>query len=185
MTIVTGYDLYPAWKSWWLTARFKERYKHDIPTPGHLQVMACIVEGLGAPWNIPTQWRTVDWYLTAKGATSLNYASDLSSFDFDKLTKLVLAAHMHAVRVTVRPCSPTMLKLRFYPRDPGETATSTRHPTLADLSKAALDRAQDAPQFHLLGSAAATTPARETSSHRDQFASFDGTNGHFAREDMA
>jgi len=134
-----GYeDTYPNWREWWLVARFKEAYPHDIPTPGHLQAMAAIVDGLGSPWNIPTNWDRCKWYHTAKGAISFAYGRDVASHDFDKLTCLVLAAHHHCVRVEIEPCSPQHLRMIFWPRDRNDTRNALRHPTLADLSSRAL-----------------------------------------------
>lgn len=147
---INGYALYPGWEEWWITARFRDKYPHDIPTPGHLQVFACIADGLGSPWNIPTKWATADWYHTAKGAVSLSYATDLSTFDFDRLTRLVLAAHKHAVRVEISPSNMQRLRIGFWPRDPRERSISQRHPTLSDLAKQAAEMAVDAPRFDLL-----------------------------------
>jgi len=129
---------YPNWQDWWLVARFKEAYPHDIPTPGHLQAMAAIVDGLGSPWNIPTNWGRCKWYHTAKGAISLTYGRDLATFDHDKLTALVLAAHKNCVRVEIEPCNPQYLRIVFWPRETDGERIYARHPTLNDLASRAL-----------------------------------------------
>lgn len=133
----SGYDLYPDWRQWWLVARFKAAFPHDIPTPGHLQAMAAIVEGLGSPWNISTNWDRCKWYHSAKGAISFACRTDLATWDHDPLTKLVLAAHRNCVRVEITPCNMQAIRLIFWPRDPGNVHTFERHPTLAELAERA------------------------------------------------
>lgn len=128
---------YPGWQEWWLTHRFKERFPYDIPTPGHLQSMAAIVEGLGSPWNIPTNWDKCKWYHTAKGAISFTYGRDLATYDRDRLTSLVLAAHKHSVRIEIEPCNPRYLRLIFWPRVPDGDSFASKHPTLEDLARRA------------------------------------------------
>lgn len=131
-----GYARYPNWREWWLVSRFRERYPHDIPTPGHLQCMAAIVDGLGSPWNISTKWKKCQWYHTAKGAISLavcGYGRGLSTYDSDRLTALVLAAHAHSVRVEVEPCNFRYMRITFWPRDERGSSFAARHPTLSDL----------------------------------------------------
>lgn len=129
---------YPDWKDWWLVARFKESYPHDIPTPGHLQAMAAIVDGLGSPWNIPTNWGRCRWYHTVKGAISLVYRRHLASYDHDHLTRLVIAAHRHSVRVEIEPCNMQTLRITFWPRDGDAKDAFERHPSSSDLAARAL-----------------------------------------------
>lgn len=131
---IAGYDAYPNWREWWLAARFRESYPHDIPTPGHLQAMAAIVDGLGSPWNISTNWKRCNWYHTAKGAISLCQRSRLATHDSDRLTRLVIAAHQHSVRVEIEPAGPTTIRVIFWPRDRAAKESMERHPTLDELS---------------------------------------------------
>ena len=134
-----GYDdCYPDWRDWWLVARFRKQYPHDIPTPGHLQAMAAMVDGLGSPWNIPTNWDRCQWYRTTRGAISLCVGKSLATHDFDRLTALVLAAHKHCVRVEIEPAGPTHLRVTFWPRDRAATDNMSRHPSLEDLANRAL-----------------------------------------------
>ncbi len=132
-TTVSGYDRYPGWEEWWLVRRFKEAYPHDIPTPGHLQAMAAIVDGLGSPWDIPTNWDRCKWCHTAKGAISFARRHGIATYDSARLTDVVLAAHLHSVRVEIEPCGPQLLRLIFWPRDATETDWSLRHPTIGEL----------------------------------------------------
>jgi hypothetical protein len=129
---------YEGWQEWWLVREFNRKYPYDIPTPGHLQSMATIVEGLGSPWNIPTNWDRCKWYHTAKGGISLNYGgSKLATHDFGALTNLVLAAHRNCVRVEIEACNMNFVKISFWPRDPAGKHTFERHPTLHDLASRA------------------------------------------------
>mgnify|MGYP000609010778 CR=1 FL=1 len=133
-------ERYANWHSWWLVHRFKEKHPHDIPTPGHVRVFAAIVDGLGSPWNIATTWTRCRWYHTAKGAVSFALRTNgLSTYDHDKLTRLVLAAHRHQVRVEIKPCNMQYVRVIFWPRDLDDDSFAAGHPTLADLARRALD----------------------------------------------
>lgn len=129
---------YEGWQEWWLVREFNRKYPHDIPTPGHLQAMAAIVEGLGSPWNIGTNWNKCKWYHSAKGAIQINCtAHRLATHDFGALTNLVLAAHRNCVRVDIAPCNAQYVRITFWPRDPAATSNMERHPTLEDLASRA------------------------------------------------
>ena len=142
---MSGYDKYPDWKDWWLVHEFKQKYPNDIPTPGHLQAMAAICEGLGSPWNIPTNWDRANWYASTKGAISLFVRGGrLATFDFDHLTKLVLAAHKNCVRVEIEPANMQGVRVTFWPRDKAEGSMFERHPTLEQLAQRALSMAEPA-----------------------------------------
>ena len=41
---------------------------------------------------------------------------NLSTYDFDGLTRLVVGAHDAAIRVQIEPCNPRYLRVNFYPR---------------------------------------------------------------------
>ncbi len=61
----------------------------------------------------------------------MNRYGDMSTFDFDHLTRLVIAAHEHCVRASIQPSGPGMLKIRLDPRAGRDGRMSERHPTLA------------------------------------------------------
>jgi len=54
----------------------------------------------------------------ARGSSGLEVSTghDLSTFDGDYLTRLVVAAHDECVRLTIEPSGRGMLKLVFFPR---------------------------------------------------------------------
>ncbi len=65
-----------------------------------------------------------------------NVCDGLSTFDFDRLTRLVLAAHDCCVRVEIDSSGPRMLKLRLHPRQGREGEMWQRHPTMEELLEA-------------------------------------------------
>ena len=56
-------------------------------------------------------------------------SSGLTTFDGNSLTRLVFLAHDHAIRVSLNPCNPRYLRLRFHARK-REGALIERHPTV-------------------------------------------------------
>ena len=60
----------------------------------------------------------------------VNTMGDLSTFDFDALTRLVISAHDNCVRASVRSSGPRMIKIVLHERKGREGNMSQRHPTL-------------------------------------------------------
>lgn len=58
---------------------------------------------------------------------------EISTFDFDLMTAMVVAAHQYCVRIGVGPASPRELEITLHRRQP-TGGMSGRHPSLADLS---------------------------------------------------
>lgn len=59
------------------------------------------------------------------------YAGDLATFDFDVLTRLVVAAHDQCTRLSLRQAGPRHLKLMFHLRQ-REGRIYERHPTIEE-----------------------------------------------------
>lgn len=64
---------------------------------------------------------------------------DVSTFDYDTLTRIVLVAHQMGVRITVGSSGPRMIKLSAYARHTSDEAEgglsfAERHPSLAHLA---------------------------------------------------
>ena len=59
----------------------------------------------------------------------VNHYGDLSTFDFDKLTRLVFLAHDRCMRVEIGSSGPNMVKIIIHKRT-REGSMSQRHPTL-------------------------------------------------------
>jgi hypothetical protein len=54
----------------------------------------------------------------------------LSTYDFDGLTRLVVAAHDQCVRASVAPSGPGLVKIMLHDRQGREGEMSRRHPTM-------------------------------------------------------
>lgn len=64
----------------------------------------------------------------------INHSGDLSTFDWDKLTMLVLAAHHYAVRIEIASSGPRMVKIICHRRKHGSSLyRHERHPSSEDL----------------------------------------------------
>jgi hypothetical protein len=63
---------------------------------------------------------------------TVTVSSDLSTYDFDTLTRLVVAAHDECVRLSVDHAGPRHMALRFHPRRGREGRMFDRHPTIEE-----------------------------------------------------
>ena len=63
----------------------------------------------------------------------INFYGDLSTYDFNRLTRLVLLAHRDAVRVEIASSGPRMVRIIAHKRSHGGDRVHNRHPSLADL----------------------------------------------------
>lgn len=66
-------------------------------------------------------------------------ANNLSTFDYDGLTRLVIWAHDRMIRVEITPSGPNMIGLVAHKRHHREGRMFERHPTIED----AIDRARN------------------------------------------
>lgn len=63
---------------------------------------------------------------------------DLSTYDHDRLTALVIAAHTYGVRVEIVPCNMQYVSIYLHARDTREGSSQwSRHPTALDLAERA------------------------------------------------
>lgn len=70
----------------------------------------------------------------------INYYGDLSTFDFDRLTRLVLVAHRFSVRIEIASSGPGMVKIIAHRRSLEKQAGRSRwHPDLNCLKILAED----------------------------------------------
>ena len=60
----------------------------------------------------------------------VNHNGDLSTFDFDKLTRLVFLAHDRCVRVSIQQGGPGSVKIMIWQRYARTGSMSERHPTI-------------------------------------------------------
>lgn len=65
----------------------------------------------------------------------INHYGDLSTYDWNRLTRLVLLAHRDFVRIEIASSGPRMVKIIAHRRKPKEDKDSQwqRHPSLGDL----------------------------------------------------
>lgn len=66
----------------------------------------------------------------------LSVYGSIATYDFDVLTRLVVAAHDEAVRVDISPSGPRLLKLSLFPRE-REGSMTKRHPTMEEAVESA------------------------------------------------
>ena len=71
----------------------------------------------------------VDW--TSKGYIEVCLQQELATWDGCELTALVVLCHDRCLRLSIRPASPTHMRLLFHPRE-REGNFSRRHPTMED-----------------------------------------------------
>lgn len=71
---------------------------------------------------------------------AINWAGDLSTFDGDGLTRLVLLAHEHAVRIEIASSGPRLVKIIAHRRSHDAPKYYQRHPDLQKLAGNALGR---------------------------------------------
>lgn len=67
----------------------------------------------------------------------INWGQGLSTYDFDRLTRLVLLAHRYAIRVDIGSSGPGMVRIICHRRAwlrQFDRTLSTHHPNLADLA---------------------------------------------------
>ena len=62
----------------------------------------------------------------------INYSGDLSTFDFDRLTRLVLIAHKHYIRIEIASSGPRLVRIIAHRRK-RDGNIYNRHPGLDEL----------------------------------------------------
>ena len=71
---------------------------------------------------------------------AINHSGDIATYDFNKLTALVIAAHRDAVRIEIASSGTRMIKIMAHKRKHGERKAMPMweyHPNLADLQQQA------------------------------------------------
>lgn len=66
------------------------------------------------------------------GGWSMAHYGDLSTYDFNHLTRLVVMGHDRAIRVGVMQGGPRGVKITLHKRDRDSKVMQLRHPTLED-----------------------------------------------------
>ncbi len=63
---------------------------------------------------------------------SVNHYGDLSTFDFDDLTRLVFMAHDRCMRASIMQSGPGMVKIVVCKREGRKGSFCSRHPTIEE-----------------------------------------------------
>jgi hypothetical protein len=87
-------------------------------------VLSCAFRGI----HHVDEWRRR--YAFGSGVAINIYCHGLATYDFDELTRLVVAAHDHCVRLEISAISPTHVRLAFHCRERDAEAVWDRHPTI-------------------------------------------------------
>lgn len=88
------------------------------------RVLACTFRGLHNAPKIKKGPNIDCW--------EVNHYGELATFDFDGLTRLVVAAHMNCIRASVMSSGPSMIKIRLHSRTGRSGMMHERHPTIDD-----------------------------------------------------
>lgn len=90
--------------------------------------LLCSAFGMG-PWNIQVNWDRVEWG-SERYTKFVTSAHGLATWDFNRLTRLVIGAHDECIRVEISPCAFRYLKIEMWPREGRDGCMSRRHPTI-------------------------------------------------------
>lgn len=94
-----------------------------------LEILSKVFSGVhNIPW---TKKRLVPW----GDGWSCNIHRNLSTYDNDSLTRLVVLCHDACIRLEISPSGPGLLRLSFWQRDGRDGRLYARHPTLEDNVK--------------------------------------------------
>ena len=82
-------------------------------------------------YNLPINWKRVDWR-HGNGVSFVIRSEGLATYDFNKLTRLVIGAHEECIRLEISPHTFSHLKINMWPRKSREGNMYERHPTIED-----------------------------------------------------
>jgi len=83
-------------------------------------------------YHIEREISKVNW--SDPHCIEINIQQDFSTFDYDRLTRLVFLAHWYSVRVQMTACNFRYIKLMFHNRK-REGFIYERHPTLEEATE--------------------------------------------------
>lgn len=88
--------------------------QHNLNDDNRLHIQMLVESFRSGPWNLPVTWDRVEWGQNCY--TAFNLGSSLSTFDFDRLTRLIILAHEYCVRVEISPCNMQYIKVEMWTR---------------------------------------------------------------------
>lgn len=102
----------------------------DALSPFERKVMDILGIVGGGIYNAPILWDSVQWK-NVGGGIIIPWAGDLSTYDFRKLTDLVLLCHAARIRCGIKPYGPRHLALVFHQRS-ASADHFANHPDIAE-----------------------------------------------------
>lgn len=101
----------------------------DVPGASEFGLrVARVIDDIWALYNVPRQTKRSDF--TSVDRVEVLWDRDLSTFDFDALTQLVIRCHDACIRLSISPCNMRYLRLMFHPRVGREGRMFERHPSI-------------------------------------------------------
>src|SRR4051812_35405006 len=91
----------------------------EAPSDAGIRVAELLHEWNGLHHFDSAAMKKVEWSNTVFIELKLSKffsIGQLSTFDFDSLTRLVFLAHDHCIRASIAPCNPQHLSIVFHPR---------------------------------------------------------------------
>jgi hypothetical protein len=80
-------------------------------------------------YNAPIDSEKIEWKCGFDGVSVVWNRTDMATWDFDQLTRLVFLCHEARIRCSIGPAGPRALRLKFHPRK-AEGDMAVRHPNL-------------------------------------------------------
>lgn len=107
--------------------------KKELPvfTEDQKKCIAMLAEWSGGAHHLP---RVHPWGV----GVCINHSGDLSTYDFNRLTELVVLSHRDAIRIEIRSSGPRLVRIiahKRMPMDGTDQQQWERHPTLAHLAE--------------------------------------------------
>lgn len=97
--------------------------------------LATLVRAMGTGiYNLPIKWERGDY--SYDGAVHVVMYGSLASYDFNHLTRLVIAAHDACVRVSIEARARRYIGISLHRRQGREGDMSSRHPTIEQAIEA-------------------------------------------------
>jgi len=111
----------------------KESYKIEVSPLGEkvADILGTVWQGL---YHIQPTVKKVEWSNDIYIEINISQPQ-LATWDFNRLTQLVVLCHDECVRMEIEPLTPQMLKFYFHQRKGRTGKTWERHPTIEDHIK--------------------------------------------------
>jgi hypothetical protein len=114
-------------------AEWVERTSKRILTPFQKTCIELLVSAFQTGvYNLPVKWRKVEWDCSPEPwpGMALCIHSGLATWDFNHLTRLVIAAHDACIRVELEAAAPHYMRILMHRRNGREGSMTNRHPTI-------------------------------------------------------